>query len=82
MREKILVGGYTKRESKGIYSFDLDIAKEELSNLTEVAHIQNATYFALDKAKQHLYTCAADENGGGIAALSYKRGKTELLNYV
>ena len=82
MREKILVGGYTKRESKGIYSFDLDIAKEELSNLTEVAHIQNATYFALDKAKQHLYTCAADENGGGIAALSYKRGKTELLNSV
>ena len=55
MREKILVGGYTKRESKGIYSFDLDISKEELSNLTEVAHIQNATYFALDKTKQHLY---------------------------
>ncbi|WP_431739997.1 beta-propeller fold lactonase family protein, partial [Lactococcus petauri] len=41
--------------------FDLDIAKEELSNLTEVAHVQNATYFALDKTKQHLYTCAADE---------------------
>lgn len=82
MHEKILVGGYTKRESKGIYSFDLDIEKEELSNLTEVANVQNATYFALDKKKQHLYTCAANENGGGIAALKYKRGKTELLNYV
>lgn len=68
MKEKILLGGYTKRVSKGVYSVLLDTKAAELSSLNEVAAVQNPTYITLDE-KGHLYTCAADSNGGGIAAL-------------
>lgn len=33
MIEKIILGTYTRRESKGIYTIDLDTEKEELSSL-------------------------------------------------
>lgn len=70
MQEKILLGGYTKRKSKGVYSIMLDTKKAELSNLTEVASVQNPTYITIDE-HGHLYTCAADGNGGGIAAFDF-----------
>lgn len=49
MKEKILLGGYTKRVSKGVYSVLLDSKKAELSALTEVAAVQNPTYITLDQ---------------------------------
>ena len=70
MKEKILLGGYTKRVSKGVYSVLLDTKAAELSSLNEVAAVQNPTYITLDE-KGHLYTCAADSNGGGIAAFDF-----------
>lgn len=70
MKEKILLGGYTKRKSTGVYSVLLDKKKAELSNLSEVAAVQNPTYITLDTAG-HLYTCAADGNGGGVAAFDF-----------
>ena len=48
MKEKILLGGYTKRVSKGVYSVLLDTKAAELSSLNEVAAIQNPTYITLD----------------------------------
>ncbi|RZI49300.1 lactonase family protein [Lactococcus kimchii] len=70
MKEKILLGGYTKRKSKGVYSVLLDSKNKELTTLSEVAAVQNPTYIAVDKAG-HLYTCAADGNGGGVAAFAF-----------
>ena len=81
MKEKILLGGYTKRESKGIYSVLLDPIKAKLSNLTEVVAVQNATYLALDE-HGHLFTCAADGNGGGIVALDFDGEKATPINFV
>jgi 6-phosphogluconolactonase len=82
MKEKILLGGYTKRESKGGYSVLLDPIKAELSHLEEVANVQGPTYIALNKAKDKLYTCAADGNGGGIGAFSFDGEKAETLGNV
>lgn len=81
MKEKILLGGYTKRVSKGVYSVLLDSKKAELSALTEVAAVQNPTYITLDQ-KGHLYTCAADGNGGGIAAFDFDGQNTTHLGNV
>lgn len=81
MKEKLLIGGYTKRGSKGVYSVTLDTSEAVLSDLTELAAVQNPTYLTVDK-KQNLYTCAADGNGGGIAAFELSDGKAVHLNNV
>jgi len=81
MKEKILIGGYTRRESAGVYSIILDTEKEELSNLLPFAAIQNPTYLAVSE-KNRLYTCAADENGGGIGAFQINTTSTEHLGNV
>ncbi len=42
MKEKILLGGYTKRKSTGVYSVLLDKKKAELSNLSELPPWRNS----------------------------------------
>lgn len=81
MREKILIGGYTRRESKGIYSVILDTVKAELSDLTELASVQNPTYLALDE-KKRLYSCAVSLEGGGISAFQIENAEVKPLNEV
>lgn len=82
MIEKILLSGYTKRESQGVYSVLLDTEKGELSNLTEVARVGNPTYLTLD-AHGHLYTVAAGAGKvGGTAAFSFDGEKATPLNEV
>jgi 6-phosphogluconolactonase len=85
MKEKFLISGYTKRASKGVYSFVLDTEKGQMSDLKEVAAVTGPTYLTVDK-EGHLYTVAADSAGnGGVAAFSYGPAGTDeakLLNTV
>lgn len=81
MKEKFLVSGYTKRTAKGIYSVILDTDKNQLESLQEIAQVQGPTYLTLD-SKNHLYACASDENGGGIAAFQYNGETADYLNAV
>ena len=81
MLEKFLVGGYTKRDSKGIYSFLLDTDKEELLDLQLVTQINGATYLTLDQ-KQHLYAVATDNGQGGTRAFFFDGSIATPLNSV
>ncbi|MDR0299787.1 MAG: lactonase family protein [Streptococcaceae bacterium] len=82
MKEKILLSGYTKRESKGVYSIILDTEKKEISELEEVVSVNGPTYLTVDD-RGHLYTVSADSQGnGGTSAFSFDGSKASLLNNV
>ncbi|MFV0556679.1 MAG: lactonase family protein [Lactovum sp.] len=82
MKEKILLSGYTKRLSKGIYSVTLDTETEELSDLAELISVSGPTYLALDK-KNHLYSVAAGkEANGGLSSFSFNGQDISFLNSV
>lgn len=75
MTQKILLGTYTKRESKGIYSIELDSDNKKLGNLkVEATDIGSPTYLASSKDGQLLFAVAkTDDNQGGLAV--YKKEK-------
>jgi 6-phosphogluconolactonase len=82
MIEKFLVGGYTKRESKGIYSFSLDTEKANLSDLQLVTEINGATYLTVDKSQKYLYAVVSENGEGGTAAFSFDGEKANKINSV
>ena len=51
---KILLGTYTRRNSKGIYSVELE--NDQLSNLNLVAEATNPTYLDYDLDTSRLYS--------------------------
>lgn len=67
MLEKMLLGTYTRRESKGIYSLVLDTDKEELIDLTLETEENSPTYLARSK-KGNVYTVTSVDGEGGIGA--------------
>ena len=78
MRQKMLLGTYTRRESEGIYSLTLDTEKKELTDLTLVTKENSPTYLA-ESQKQAIYAVTSIEDQGGVAAYD-KDGK--FLNAV
>ncbi|WAA13860.1 lactonase family protein [Fervidibacillus halotolerans] len=75
-------GTYTKKESKGIYSFLLDTKEEKIKAVKVAAEISNPTYVAISKDNQNLYSVAKDEDLGGVAAfkINQEAGNLEELN--
>lgn len=72
MNQKIMLGTYTKRESKGIYSIELDTINKKLTDLHEEVHIESPTYLAGNEDYSLLFSIAKSEDGkGGIK--SYKK---------
>lgn len=67
MRERILLGTYTRGESKGIYSAQLDTQEKKLSDLTLEAAEVSPTYLAQSQTK-NLYNVTSVDDKGGIAA--------------
>ncbi|MDD6416994.1 MAG: lactonase family protein [Lactobacillus porci] len=69
----ILIGGYTKHESEGIYQFDFIGAGNEahLEQGRNVVKVGGPTYF--QKAGDLIFTIKNENGQGGIAA--YRRGK-------
>ncbi|KAF1302361.1 MULTISPECIES: lactonase family protein [Enterococcus] len=67
MLKKILLGTYTRRESKGIYSIVLDTEKETLEQLELVASENSPTYLARSK-DSNTYSVTSVEGQGGCAA--------------
>ena len=67
MLEKMLLGTYTRRESKGVYSLVLDTDKEELLDLELVTEENSPTYLAKSQ-KGNLYTVTAVDGKGGVGA--------------
>lgn len=78
MIQNVLLGTYTKKDSKGIYSIQLDTENKTLDLLKEEAHIGNPTYLDGNADLSLLFSVVKSENKGGIA--SFKRG--DLGNYL
>ncbi|GBG96803.1 lactonase family protein [Lactococcus termiticola] len=81
MREQLLIGGYTRRVSEGIYSVILDTVKGELSEHKLFVGVQNPTYLARDE-KDRIYCPAIDGEGGGIAAFQIGEAEVKPLGHV
>lgn len=65
--EKILLGTYTRTDSKGVYRVLLDSYRQELRNVELVIEENNPTYLAVDH-HQHLFTVTKEAQGGGVAS--------------
>ncbi|MFX3619389.1 MAG: lactonase family protein [Sporolactobacillus sp.] len=77
---KGFIGTYTKGESRGIYSFDLDEEKGALTGLRLVAELANPTYLAFSPDHQKLYSVIKEGNQGGIALFAIdKQGSLEKI---
>jgi 6-phosphogluconolactonase (EC 3.1.1.31) len=72
------VGTYTKKESKGIYSFVLDAEKGKIEDVKNVAEIGSPTYLAISEDNRYLYAVAKEGDKGGLAAYRIHREKNEL----
>lgn len=82
MIQKIFLGTYTKKDSKGIYQITFDTEQKKLSGLEQIITEDNPTYLAVSD-KKVIYTIARDsEKGGGIAAYAYRDGTYHLLNKI
>ncbi|WP_085993225.1 lactonase family protein [Oceanobacillus senegalensis] len=82
MRYKGYIGTYTKRESQGIYSFELDTDKKQIVNVNVAAKIGSPTYLNITSDKKFLYSVAKENDNGGVAAYSINQenGKLTFLN--
>ncbi len=77
MNETIYLGTYTKKESKGIYTIQLDTDKKELTDLTFLVQADSPTYLTLSDDKNTLYSISKETNDGALAAF-----QTNTLNEV
>lgn len=68
------IGTYTKKESKGIYAFELDTEKGELLPPTVAAEMENPTYVNISDDQRFLYAVAP----GGLAAFEIDASTAEL----
>ncbi|MGY3723891.1 6-phosphogluconolactonase [Granulicatella balaenopterae] len=64
MKETFLLGTYTKRLSKGIYSIDLNTETKTLENLQCIAQTENPTYLTNDK--NYLFAVTKNDTNGGL----------------
>ncbi|OLN23060.1 6-phosphogluconolactonase [Domibacillus antri] len=76
------VGTYTKKDGKGIHSFQLDTDKGELLNAAVAAEVNNSTYVTISENEQFLYAVEKGGKGGGLAAFKIADGQLEKLNDV
>lgn len=80
--EKVIIGGYTRKEGAGIYQAVLDTATGSLSTpLPYVTGINGPTYLALSKANR-LYTVAGGDGVGGVAAVDLNGAEPKILGSV
>ncbi|WP_337019375.1 lactonase family protein [Oceanobacillus massiliensis] len=76
------IGTYTKKDSKGIYSFSLDTDEAKLTDVKLEAEIGGPTYLKITDDKKYLYSIAKDEGQGGVAsyAIDQNTGGLTFLN--
>lgn len=81
MLEQMLLGTYTRRESKGIYQIVLDTQKELLTEATLLVEETSPTYLALTQ-KGDLFNVTSVDGEGGMAAYQKNGEHFDLLNKV
>lgn len=69
MSEKIILGTYTRKESEGIYSIELNTETKELENLKVEAAVGSPTYLDVSEDGSLLFAVLKeDDDHGGIVA--------------
>lgn len=68
------IGTYTKGDSKGIYSFTLDVVSGKITDVRAAAELENPTYLTISEDNQYLFAVAKEGNTGGVAG--YKIGQS------
>lgn len=82
MTQKLLLGTYTKRISKGIYSIELDEADNQLKHLKEEVQVESPTYLTGNDDYSLLFSIAKSPEGfGGIKSFK-KDAASELYTEI
>ncbi len=74
--EKILLGTYTRDQSKGIYEIELNDGK--LDHLKLIAQASNPTYLDFDQETSKIYSVIQDGKKAGVAVWDYNEGQATL----
>ncbi|SER98664.1 6-phosphogluconolactonase [Gracilibacillus ureilyticus] len=75
------VGTYTKKTSKGVYRFELDLDKKELNNVQVATELDNPTYVTVSKNNKFLYAVSKEGDQGGVTSFSISEtGELKKLN--
>lgn len=77
---KIWVGGYTKRESVGIYRADFDEEKQQVKQFEPQVKIGGPTYFQFDEQLGLLFSIVNENGQGGINSYKLVNGTYQLAN--
>ena len=75
------LGAYTKRESKGVYRFELDVEQRTVSTPELAAELDNPTYLTVSHDNKFLYAVHKEGEEGGLQAFRItNEGDLESLN--
>ncbi|MFZ2353463.1 lactonase family protein [Paucilactobacillus nenjiangensis] len=67
MKETFIIGTYTKKTSKGIYTVELDTNSKTLSEPKFIIEASNPTYLAISKS-HHLFSVIKEDDEGGVGS--------------
>ncbi|MEJ6348187.1 lactonase family protein [Holzapfeliella sp. He02] len=76
MEHTVLLGGYTKRDSQGIYQANL--VSDQLTTVTPFVHVEGPTYFQVSQQNK-LYTIAKKDDLGGLAVYDLNKPEPQLI---
>lgn len=75
------IGTYTKGESKGVYSFNLNTSEGKITDVKIAAELENPTYLTLSQDHHFLYAVSKEGENGGVAAFSISEsGELKEIN--
>ncbi|RLL46947.1 lactonase family protein [Oceanobacillus piezotolerans] len=81
MNYKGYIGTYTKKTSKGIYSFTLDTENKKITDVKLAAEIAGPTYLKITEDKKYLYSIIKEGEQGGVAGFSIEKdGSLSAIN--
>jgi 6-phosphogluconolactonase len=72
------VGTYTKKESKGIYTFILDTQTDKITDVKLATSADNPTYLNISHDNHYLYSVMKSGENGGVASFSVNEQTREL----
>jgi len=80
----LVIGTYTKGESKGIYVYRFYEESGKLAYLNEIDDVSNPSYLCVSKDNKFIYAVNEDGKNGGVSAFTFEPnvGTMKFLNRV
>ena len=78
----LVIGTYTKGESKGIYVYRFYVETGKLAYLSQIEGLTNPSYLTVSANNKFIYAINESNTGGSVSAFKFEpnTGKLELLN--